>query len=319
MNPIVYHIVSGQAWFSGIGLLLLAVIVDGRSANTLPTTMLGKSANLLWLAAVLLMALASVAAAAWVYSFLVGSLAVWLWNSRRSSFGRSGGDSEITAEATSQSVSVSAMVDRRHRWPAALLIASLLVAGAVELPFHFQPTLQPVSEAKMAIIGDSVTAGIGGNETSERWPQILHRLHGLQVQDISHMGETAKSATKRLAKFEVDSPLVIVEIGGNDVLGGTSVSHFDRDLDALLKTVCVDGRQVVMFELPLPPFFHGYGYVQRRLAAKYEVKLLPKSMFLSALSGADSTLDSIHLSQTGHQRMADAVWTVVKSAFQEQL
>lgn len=113
----------------------------------------------------------------------------------------------------------------------------------------------------------------------------------------------------------IDSPIIIVEIGGNDVLGGTSVQDFDRDLDQLLQFVCTKQRQVVMFELPLPPLFHGYGYVQRRLAKKHGVKLLPKATFLAAIAGPDTTLDSIHLSQAGHQRMADLVWAVVEDSF----
>ena len=63
-----------------------------------------------------------------------------------------------------------------------------------------------------------------------------------------------------------------------------------------------------MFELPLPPFYHSYGMTQRRLAKKYEVALIPKRYFLSILAAGDATLDSIHLSQSGHQSMSDLVW-----------
>lgn len=71
-----------------------------------------------------------------------------------------------------------------------------------------------------------------------------------------------------------------------------------------------------MFELPLPPFYHEYGRIQRAVAAKYHVLLVPKRIFLSAIAGSDSTLDSIHLSQSGHEFMADCVWRLVKSAFE---
>jgi acyl-CoA thioesterase I len=43
--------------------------------------------------------------------------------------------------------------------------------------------------------------------------------------------------------------------------------------------------------------------------------LIPKRVFLSVIAGDDSTLDSIHLSQSGHQTMADTVWRSVVSAF----
>ena len=167
------------------------------------------------------------------------------------------------------------------------------------------------------MIGDSVTAGIGGDETSETWPSILAREHDLQVQDVSHMGETAASALRRIKKHTLQSGLVVVEIGGNDVLGSTSADQFATDLNELLAHVTSDDRQTIMFELPLPPFFHEYGRIQRSLAAQHNVALIPKREFLSVIAGNDSTLDSIHLTQAGHQKMADVVWRCLKSAFHE--
>jgi acyl-CoA thioesterase I len=70
-----------------------------------------------------------------------------------------------------------------------------------------------------------------------------------------------------------------------------------------------------MFELPLPPFNHEYGRIQRSLALKHKVLLVPKRVFLSILAASDSTLDTIHLSQAGHQAMAACVWQLVSSAY----
>ena len=73
-----------------------------------------------------------------------------------------------------------------------------------------------------------------------------------------------------------------------------------------------------MFELPLPPFCNEFGRAQRNVAAKHNVILIPKRVFLSVIAGSDSTLDSIHLSQSGHQFMADCVWKLVRSAFSSE-
>lgn len=73
-----------------------------------------------------------------------------------------------------------------------------------------------------------------------------------------------------------------------------------------------------MFELPLPPFCNEFGRAQRTVAAKHNVILIPKRVFLSVIAGSDSTLDSIHLSQSGHQFMADCVWRLVRSAFSSE-
>lgn len=115
---------------------------------------------------------------------------------------------------------------------------------------------------------------------------------------------------KRAKKAGIQHNYVIVEIGGNDIPGSTSPSQFEIDLDALLSELHREKRHVVMLELPLPPFYHRYGMTQRRLAKKYEVALVPKRYFLSILADGDSTLDSIHLSQSGHQKMSDLMWRI---------
>lgn len=129
------------------------------------------------------------------------------------------------------------------------------------------------------------------------------------------MGATASSALKSAKSQSIKSQLVVVEIGGNDLLGSTTSPQFARDLDALLAHLAAEDRQLIMFELPLPPFYHEYGRIQRSVAAKHNVALVPKRVFLSVLAGSDSTLDTIHLSQSGHQFMADCVWHLIKSAF----
>jgi acyl-CoA thioesterase-1 len=70
-----------------------------------------------------------------------------------------------------------------------------------------------------------------------------------------------------------------------------------------------------MFELPFPPFFHEYGRVQRAVAARHNVILIARRVFLSVIVGSDSKLGKIHLSQAGHQFMGDCVWRLVKSTF----
>jgi len=106
-----------------------------------------------------------------------------------------------------------------------------------------------------------------------------------------------------------------VAIGGNDVLGATTTAQFEQSLDALLIELEAPNRQLVMLELPLPPFYHEYGRIQRTLAKNHNVALVPKRVLLSIIAGSESTLDSIHLSQAGHQKMANVVWGFLKSDY----
>ncbi len=72
---------------------------------------------------------------------------------------------------------------------------------------------------------------------------------------------------------------------------------------------------VVLLELPLPPFANRYGAAQRRAARRRGVLLVPKRLLLGVLTADGATLDSIHLTPTGHDRMADAIWDVIHCAF----
>lgn len=59
-----------------------------------------------------------------------------------------------------------------------------------------------------------------------------------------------------------------------------------------------------MFELPLPPLGFAYGRIQRRLARRYGVRLIPKRHLSGLLFNEVTTLDGLHLSEEGHRRMA---------------
>jgi lysophospholipase L1-like esterase len=101
--------------------------------------------------------------------------------------------------------------------------------------------------------------------------------------------------------------VVLIEIGGNDLLEGVPSEEFGKALDALLSKVSAPGRMVVMFELPLFPHRIAYGRIQRGLAAKYGLWLIPKRCFAKVIGGANATSDGLHLSDEGTRRMAALV------------
>lgn len=291
MNGLVYHVVSGQIFFTGIILLIIAVLATIRS-----TPLTRRIAVFAFLLGVIGIAISSTAIP--YYWYVVAVVVTLAWLISRSLKKYRG--------------------QKWCRWFPSLVIVVWVVAAGFEVPYHITPTLTAASSQSITVIGDSITAGIGGNDHSEKWPDILARRERISVQNISRMGETTASALKQIEKQPIRSDIVILEIGGNDLLGVGSSAQFSKNLDALLREVCSADRQVVMFELPLPPFCHEYGRIQRELARQYHVLLIPKRVLLSVLAADNSTLDSIHLSQAGHQKMADAVWQIIKSAFSTQ-
>lgn len=286
MNWLVYHIVSGHAFFTGVFLVTVAAICSTRSH-----AILSRTTVLAFLVGVIAVVVSSTAIPYGYYGAMLVVTVMWVASRFRKSW---------------------------RRWAPYAVVGVWLIAALIELPYHIISTPHAAPDRSVTVIGDSVTAGVGGSETAETWPRILAREHQLQVQDISHVGETVASALKRARSKSIESSVVVIEIGGNDVLGTTTSAQFANDLEALVAYLATQNRQIIMFELPLPPFYHEYGRVQRSIAARYDVFLVPKRVFLSVLGGSDSTLDTIHLTQRGHQSMAESVWRLIEPAFDGQ-
>jgi acyl-CoA thioesterase-1 len=284
---LVYHLASGQAFFSGAALILAAVACWPRPGRN----WLGRIRVWLVVLGVILVVLSATPFPRTIYVALAVITLAWIvaeWSAGFSTRGR-----------------------RAARACAAVAWVAVVCA---ELPYHWTPAVPRIAKPVLGVIADSLTAGLGDNDTAT-WPRILAEQRQVVVRDHAVMGATVASARKQAAELAADETLVLLEIGGNDLLGTTTSGEFERGLETLLDKVCQPGRTAVMFELPLLPIWQSYGLVQRRAARSHEVLLIPKRVLLRILQNDATTLDSIHLTTEGHQRMADAVWGVVHPAF----
>jgi acyl-CoA thioesterase-1 len=185
---------------------------------------------------------------------------------------------------------------------------------AMELPYHLAPSVPSLGDPPVYVLGDSLSAGMGGEPAT--WPRLLARRHGVDVRDLSLAGATVATAGRDQAgRVTEGGALVLAEIGGNDILGETTPDAFERSLDTLLSRLRSDGRTVIMLELPLPPFYNRYGSAQRRLARRHRTLLVPMRVLLGVLTTEGATLDSVHLSRSGHALMAERMWGLIRHAF----
>jgi acyl-CoA thioesterase-1 len=280
---LIYVFGSGLAFFLGVGLVLAALALAG--AQNRPR--LRRLARLAVAGGAVLVALSAVPLPWWMLGVLAASLIAW-------------GVGEVAW----------AKHPRRRRWLRLGVAAAWLAAVGVELPYHFVPHIE-AGNRPLWIVGDSVTAGLGDKGTV-LWPRVLSDRHGVIVHDRAQMGATVATALRKLETEPLGDGIILLEIGGNDLLGRTTLDEFEAGLDRLLAHVCSPGRTVVMFELPLPPLCNGWGLVQRRLAARYGVTLIARRVFVSVLTAGGATLDSVHLSAAGHEAMAERVWELLR-------
>jgi len=307
MSWFLYLFGSGQALFLGAGMILAAVALLPRVSTGWKAAALAMVARL----GLFLVILSAAPLSYWLYALAIGVTAVWLWRERRRGATRRGRESLPKQDSATMVDPCSAKTPD----PVWLRRATALIwlgIIALELPHQFTPSLPPLGNPPLWIIGDSVTAGMGSREKT--WPALLPE--SVEAHNLAQPGATTAMSLKSQAnQLPAEGCLVLIEIGGNDLLGETTSAQFERDLEALLAQVVAKGRTIVMFELPLPPLCNEYGRIQRRLAARHGVRLIPKRVFISVLAGGGATLDSIHLSESGHQRMAGGVWAAIGPAY----
>ncbi len=284
---VLYHVFSGQAFFSGVGLISIAALlfwIRGRrvrSAYAVIAAGLGLA----------LIGVSSTPAPTWFYLVVVPLTGGW--------------------------IVVEALAKTRRRFNAGLrwgVVICWWLGVGVELPHHIQRRLPFLRDPVVYVIGDSMSEGTGESEI-ETWPRRLASDHQLTVHNLARVGATAASASRQADQVSQSNALVIVEIGGNDILGGTSALDFERALDGVLVRLRGDGRMVVVLELPLLPFSPAFGAIQRRVAARRGAVLIPKRLLVRVLTSDGATLDSIHLTaRRGHAILAEQIWEVIRPA-----
>ncbi|MCA9036219.1 MAG: acyl-CoA thioesterase [Planctomycetaceae bacterium] len=301
MNPLVSHFANGQAFFTGALLVMFALTGLGFSRRQKPSEESGNDATpreptagfgqvlaqvcfryrwLLLIAGLLFVAASSTPFPIWILIPLALSTS-FAWRTRDAG-------------------------QRRNL----VLITFLCWTTAIvhELYWQWEPSvdIEAIRGRALVVLADSVTAGLGEGEATT-WPVLLQERWPSEIIDLSHVGETVITAADRFRKHSVPKDAAfIIELGGNDLLGSTTVSQFRKDLDDLLYAIRRDDpeRAILMFELPLPPFHNAWGDVQRSLALRHGVVLIPKRKLLSVFTADAGTFDSIHLTQDGHNRMA---------------
>jgi len=279
MNYFIYLFISGAAFFLGTGLLLVGFCLPRpRGKRTVRIKVLLISIG------TILVVFSAIPMPFWLYAAWGVLLLL-----------------ALIVERQSRSL--------RWLWLAkGIAVASCLGAAAIELPWHWVREAPIRPSETLFVIGDSVSAGLG-SDSSDCWPAMLQNHWQLQVKNLAAAGATTASAITQAREVHGDGT-VLIEIGGNELLSGQSASQFEIDLEALLRELVRPGRQIVMMELPLPPFENRFGLVQRRLAVKYGVKLVPRRIFAYILTAPGATLDSVHLSQKGHNLFASQMCEV---------
>lgn len=285
-NLLLYHLVSGHGWFT-CGLIVIFISsLDFRDVFR-NRRIAKRVAHFVLVLAIGLAALTGTPLTIWLVIPL------------------------ITSTLSYAAFGFARDKDGLRRSLAACAIAFIVLALLLEIPWQIAHPPEETKPEKLYIIADSITAGLGEKVT---YPRKVESVSGVQILDFSKAGATAGSAlgnqVTRLLDDGTTRAWVLLEIGGNDMLGGTTPEDFRVNLEQLI--LASRGkpdqlRKVLMFELPITPGSWSFGRAQRQLASQYGVTLIPKRVLAGLLLTEENTVDGIHLSPEGHNRMAELV------------
>jgi lysophospholipase L1-like esterase len=192
----------------------------------------------------------------------------------------------------------------------ALLIA-LLLGGCGEKV----PRVAAVGPDEVIVaFGDSLTYGTGAAE-SESYPVVLAQLIGRRVVRAGVPGEVTAQGLVRLPQVieEHQPALVIVCLGGNDMLRKLVETQIRSNLRQIIRTLRDRGIAVVLVGVPKPALLTSaaafYGELAKEYRIPYEGKILNHIMHQ-----LDLRSDAIHPNAKGYRRMAEAIAELLREA-----
>ena len=196
-----------------------------------------------------------------------------------------------------------------------LLRLTVLALALVASGCGKSPKLPRLGAADVIVaFGDSLTYGTGAAE-QESYPAVLAQLTGRQVVRAGVPGEVTAQALRRLPGViaEYQPKLMIVCLGGNDMLRKVNEAETRANLRAIIAAIRERGIAVVLIGVPRPALLASapefYGELAREFAIPYEGGIVKDVLYSAGMKS-----DAIHPNAKGYQRMAEAIAGLLRKA-----
>lgn len=158
-------------------------------------------------------------------------------------------------------------------------------------------------------LGDSITSGVGA--AGQPYPSLLAEKLGVEVINAGVPGDTSEDGLARVDEvLEHDPWLVIVELGGNDILRQVTPARSEAALRKILDRLLAARVVPVLVEIEVP--FRGrYAEVFERIDDDYDIPIVEDTLG-EILLDADLKADPIHPNAAGQKILAEAIADVVE-------
>lgn len=166
---------------------------------------------------------------------------------------------------------------------------------------------QPLNDAVVLALGDSLTAGYGAGQ-GESYPELLTEQTSWQVVNAGISGDTSAQALARLPDLLVkhQPQLVIISIGGNDFLQRQNEQQTRDNIQAMIALVQSNQAQVLLVGVPYYSVHAALGMpkdhpLYQEIADKEKITLL-SGAWGEVLKDSSLRSDQIHPNALGYQQ-----------------
>lgn len=166
---------------------------------------------------------------------------------------------------------------------------------------------------KIVAFGDSLTAGIGA-DGGKNYPFYLAESLGSSVVNLGVSGDTTIKAMSRINSVYDEKPdVVIVILGGNDVLDGITMEITENNLIKMITDFKERGIKVVLAGLDQNRLMN-YERMFSRVATKTGVDAYVPNILSGLAEQPELLSDPKHPNSDGYKIIADRLEPFVKKA-----
>ena len=175
-----------------------------------------------------------------------------------------------------------------------------------------QPKEYLPADSTVVALGDSLTYGYGATPQTS-YPAILAELTGWQVINAGVNGNTSADVLARSAAIIAQNPdLVLLGVGGNDVLSRTEPLTTKANITATIKTIKAANIPVVLIAEPHFSSSALFGRasdnpIYKEIATSEEIPLYSKG-WSQVLSDDSLKSDQIHANAAGYRHFAQGLY-----------
>ena len=188
-----------------------------------------------------------------------------------------------------------------------LLLAMMMALCLAGCGDKVPPVAKLANTDVVLAFGDSLTYGTGA-KAEDSYPAVLGQLIGRTVVRSGVPGEQTAGGLARLPEVldEHKPKLVIVCLGGNDMLRKGTPENIEANLRKILAEIKSRGLDAMLIGVPTPTLIANppefYGRLAKEFAIPYEGEIITSVLYKSDLKS-----DPIHPNAAGYRKVAEAV------------